>query len=103
MARLSLGTVLLAAAVATTVGFAMPTSDDEKRGEEIPHNKVEPLAENPGDGEDGKLVMKYKPFLEVVDGCLPYPAVDAQGQTKAGLKPCTSPKPHLELRAALGT
>jgi hypothetical protein len=30
----------------------------------------------------GTLYLKYKPFLYRVNGCVPYPAVDAEGNTK---------------------
>lgn len=30
----------------------------------------------------GALYLKYKPFLKVVNGCVPFPAVDAEGNTK---------------------
>ncbi|CAE7031546.1 hypothetical protein CFE70_004446 [Pyrenophora teres f. teres 0-1] len=35
----------------------------------------------------GKLMLKYKPFLEVSNGCVPFPAVDAAGNTSGGLNP----------------
>ncbi|KAF8846996.1 NPP1 domain protein [Acephala macrosclerotiorum] len=39
-----------------------------------------------GDGF-GDLCAGYQPFLEVVHGCVPFPAVDAEGNTNGGLKP----------------
>lgn len=30
----------------------------------------------------GTLYLKYKPYLYRVNGCVPYPAVDAEGNTK---------------------
>lgn len=32
------------------------------------------------------LAVRFKPSLDVVNGCQPYPAVDAQGNTSGGLK-----------------
>jgi hypothetical protein len=29
----------------------------------------------------GSLYLKYKPFLKVFNGCVPFPAVDSQGNT----------------------
>ena len=34
------------------------------------------------DNATGQLYLKYKPFLKVVNGCVPFPAVDAEGNTK---------------------
>jgi len=33
-------------------------------------------------GALGALYLKYQPFLYTVNGCVPFPAVDAQGNTK---------------------
>ena len=30
----------------------------------------------------GELYLKYKPYLKVFNGCVPFPAVDADGNTK---------------------
>jgi hypothetical protein len=40
------------------------------------------LPETVPDNTDGTLYLTYKPFLYRVDGCDPYPAVDAEGNTK---------------------
>lgn len=34
------------------------------------------------DNTEGELVEKWWPYLKVVDGCVPFPAVDAEGNTK---------------------
>lgn len=39
---------------------------------------------------EGTLMEKWWPYLKVVDGCVPFPAVDAQGDTRWAL---TSPSP----------
>nr|5NNW_A Chain A, kDa protein elicitor [Pythium aphanidermatum]5NNW_B Chain B, kDa protein elicitor [Pythium aphanidermatum]5NNW_C Chain C, kDa protein elicitor [Pythium aphanidermatum]5NNW_D Chain D, kDa protein elicitor [Pythium aphanidermatum]5NO9_A Chain A, kDa protein elicitor [Pythium aphanidermatum]5NO9_B Chain B, kDa protein elicitor [Pythium aphanidermatum]5NO9_C Chain C, kDa protein elicitor [Pythium aphanidermatum]5NO9_D Chain D, kDa protein elicitor [Pythium aphanidermatum] len=36
------------------------------------------------------LAVRFKPQLDVVNGCQPYPAVDPQGNTSGGLKPSGS-------------
>lgn len=33
-------------------------------------------------GTEGTLMEKYWPYLYVVDGCVPFPAVDKNGNTK---------------------
>ncbi|KAH6652756.1 necrosis inducing protein [Truncatella angustata] len=39
----------------------------------------------------GTLYLKYKPFLYRLNGCVPYPAVDASGNTNEGLSPTGDP------------
>lgn len=34
------------------------------------------------DNTEGELMEKWWPYLYVVDGCVPFPAVDAEGNTK---------------------
>ncbi|TVY81042.1 hypothetical protein LSUE1_G002775 [Lachnellula suecica] len=38
-------------------------------------------------GTVGAIYEAYKPYLKVVNGCVPFPAVDASGNTNAGLNP----------------
>lgn len=33
-------------------------------------------------GTEGSLYLAYQPYLYVVNGCVPFPAVDAAGDTK---------------------
>ncbi|RDW59727.1 Npp1-containing protein [Coleophoma cylindrospora] len=37
-------------------------------------------------GTTGDVYLAYQPYLYVVNGCVPFPAVDAAGDTNAGLK-----------------
>ncbi|KAI8625703.1 NPP1-domain-containing protein [Xylariaceae sp. FL1651] len=37
------------------------------------------------------LALKFKPWLKVVNGCVPFPAVDAAGNTGGGLAPTGDP------------
>ena len=48
----------------------------------IPHKAVEAFPENAGSGDSGKLYLKYKPYLKVEDGCVPFPAVQADGSVR---------------------
>ncbi|KAI5923154.1 necrosis inducing protein [Camillea tinctor] len=44
-----------------------------------------------GFAEAGSAVaLKFKPWLKVVNGCVPFPAVDSDGNTSGGLKPSGS-------------
>ncbi|KAH8690875.1 npp1 domain-containing protein [Talaromyces proteolyticus] len=38
-------------------------------------------------GTTGDVYLAYKPYLYVVNGCVPFPAVNAEGDTNAGLAP----------------
>lgn len=72
---------LLAASAA-----ALPT--DLIRRDVIGHDEVVGFAEAVPEGTAGTLMLKYKPFLKVFNGCVPFPAVDAAGNTG-----CAFPSP----------
>lgn len=69
--RLASWTAMCLAAFATAAGAAT-----------IPHDQVVPLASTARD-----FVYKFQPYLRVESGCVPFPAVDAQGNTSGGLNP----------------
>jgi len=48
----------------------------------IPHDEVQSFPESVGDGESGKIYLKYKPYLKVENGCVPFPAVQADGSVR---------------------
>ncbi|MCY7797762.1 NPP1 family protein, partial [Bacillus spizizenii] len=39
-----------------------------------------------------KAEKKFQPYLKVYSGCVPFPAVDAQGNTSGGLQPTGAPE-----------
>jgi hypothetical protein len=47
----------------------------------ISHDAVVGFPQTVPSGLAGQLYLKYKPFLEVVNGCVPFPAVNAAGDT----------------------
>jgi hypothetical protein len=47
----------------------------------INHDAVVGFPETVPSGTLGSLYLKYKPFLKVESGCVPFPAVDASGNT----------------------
>ncbi|KAF5855790.1 hypothetical protein ETB97_008432 [Aspergillus alliaceus] len=55
------------------------------RREPIDHDKVVGFPETVPPGATGDVYKAYQPLLKVVNGCVPFPAVDAQGNTNAGL------------------
>ncbi|KAK7422119.1 hypothetical protein QQX98_001862 [Neonectria punicea] len=52
----------------------------------IAHDAVVGFAEAVPSTTAGALYLKYKPYLKVSNGCVPFPAVDASGNTGGGLK-----------------
>ncbi|KAI1850609.1 hypothetical protein JX265_004319 [Neoarthrinium moseri] len=51
----------------------------------INHDAVVGFAQAVPSGSLGSALLKYKPWLKVVNGCVPFPAVDAAGNTGGGL------------------
>ncbi|KAG7399642.1 hypothetical protein PHYBOEH_008285 [Phytophthora boehmeriae] len=56
----------------------------------IDHDKVEAFAELEPTTVSEKAAVRFKPRLRITDGCHPYPAVNAAGETSAGLDPASS-------------
>ncbi|KAF4553353.1 Hypothetical protein D9617_7g030800 [Elsinoe fawcettii] len=74
---------LLITLLSATAALAAPTSL-EKRAV-INHDAVVGFPQTVPNTALGQLYLRYKPFLQVQNGCVPYPAVDAQGNTGGGL------------------
>ncbi|GJC85878.1 hypothetical protein ColLi_08716 [Colletotrichum liriopes] len=74
----------LAAAAGTVI--AAPV----ERRAVIAHDAVVGFSETVPSGTVGSLYLKYKPYLKVVNGCVPFPAVNAAGDTGGGLAPTGS-------------
>ncbi|KAF2124372.1 necrosis-and ethylene-inducing protein-like protein 1 precursor [Dothidotthia symphoricarpi CBS 119687] len=51
----------------------------------ISHDAVVGFAQTVPSGINGTLYLKYKPLLKVFNGCVPFPAVDKNGNTGGGL------------------
>lgn len=47
----------------------------------IPYDAVPSAPQDVGNGLAGQLYLKYKPYLEVYNGCVSFPAVDGAGNT----------------------
>ncbi|KAH8655334.1 necrosis inducing protein [Xylariales sp. PMI_506] len=82
---------MLAAYLSTLIGAALAAPQALHRRADIAHDAVVAFAETVPDTVIGDLMLKWKPYLYVVDGCVPFPAVDAEGNTSGGLKPTGSP------------
>lgn len=76
-----LGLALRAAPVFGVPALAPAATSLEARSV-ISHDAVIGFTEAVPDTVAGDLMLKYKPKLKVTNGCVPFPAVDAQGNTR---------------------
>ncbi|KAF5019925.1 hypothetical protein F66182_8048 [Fusarium sp. NRRL 66182] len=72
---------LLSGLALASAAFASPL----ERRAVIGHNAVVGFPEAVPSNTAGSLYLKYKPYLRVLNGCVPFPAVDRQGNTGGGL------------------
>ena len=68
-------TTLLALATLTT-------SAPLTRRADIDHDAVVGFDQTVPLSTEGTLMLKWQPYLYVVDGCVPFPAVDEDGNTR---------------------
>ncbi|CZR61222.1 probable NPP1 domain protein [Phialocephala subalpina] len=83
ISRVLFGLLATAAVNASPVQNSTPV---EKRGT-IASDEIVGFAEAVPSGTVGTAYETYQPYLYVVNGCVPFPAVDAAGDTNAGLSP----------------
>lgn len=74
---------LALACVATTLVQGSPLL---RNRDSIGHTSVVALPQTVPNDTSGDLYLAYQPKLKVVNGCVPFPAVDVAGSTNAGLK-----------------
>lgn len=60
----------------------------------IDHDKVQGFSEVTPVTVSQKAAKRFQPYLKVASGCVPFPAVDAQGNTSGGLEPTGAPEGH---------
>jgi len=60
---------------------ALPFNFGLSRRAQLAYDAVVNFNEAVPSGVTGELMLKYKPWLEVYNGCVPYPAVNAAGDT----------------------
>ena len=75
MSLLSLGIIILFA-----VGLA--AGGTVQRRAVLPHDEIVGFPETVPDNNIGQLYLRFKPHLFVANGCVPFPAVDAEGNTR---------------------
>jgi len=81
--------VLVAAAAAVNATPTPTPAEILPRGT-IASDEIVGFDETVPSGTEGTLYLAYQPYLKVVNGCVPFPGVDAAGDTNAGLKPTGS-------------
>lgn len=70
---------------ATATPFQIPPSHWKRGGDVavgnkwLDHDKIAAFPETPSYDIDGEVQMAFKPLLHSWHGCVPYPAVDANG------------------------
>lgn len=93
IARMSALVVLAVAASAVTGAGGMAMADATPRstvGQVIGHDRVVGFAEVEAVTLDQRLAKRFQPYLAVKTGCVPFPVVDADGNTGGGLAPTGS-------------
>ncbi|KAJ8561727.1 hypothetical protein ON010_g7956 [Phytophthora cinnamomi] len=66
--------------------FAVVAAASFTSAGKIGHDKVQPFVQPAPVTTSEKAALKFKPSLEVLKGCHPYPAVNAAGETSGGLE-----------------
>lgn len=81
---MSTRSVLLGLALAANAVVAAPASAPAavEARDVIDHDAVVGFAETVPATTAGSLMLTYKPYLKVYNGCVPFPAVDADGNTR---------------------
>lgn len=69
---------LLSVAAVAAVATATPLSPRATIG----HDEVVGFAQTVPSGTTGDVYLAYQPLLKVVNGCVPFPAVNAAGDTR---------------------
>ncbi|TGO57779.1 hypothetical protein BOTNAR_0194g00010 [Botryotinia narcissicola] len=75
--------------LASTV-IAIPTPSQLESRAVIDSDAVVGFPETVPSGTVGTVYETYQPYLKIVNGCVPFPAVDASGNTGGGLAPTGS-------------
>lgn len=73
---------VLRSLVSLIAAAAAVTASPIERRAPIDSDKVVGFAETVPSGTTGSVYLAYKPYLKVVNGCVPFPAVNAAGDTK---------------------
>jgi hypothetical protein len=73
--------LVLGLLLSTAYVSALPLGLSFSRRAVIAHDAVVGFSQTVPSGITGELMLKYKPWLEVYNGCVPFAAVDAAGNT----------------------
>ncbi|WP_197517270.1 NPP1 family protein [Microbacterium karelineae] len=97
--RRAAAAAIIAAGIAIGAGSAAQAAETEEvamseqvqaQGQVIGHDQIVGFAEVAPTTLDQRLAERFQPFLEVRTGCVPFPVVDAAGNTGGGLAPSGS-------------
>ncbi|KAI2952247.1 hypothetical protein CBS147323_10327 [Aspergillus niger] len=86
---MSLRTLLLAASTLSATAAAAAAAGKHRlhARDWIASDEIVGFNQTVPDNSTGELYLAYQPYLKVVNGCVPFPGVDAEGDTDAGLAP----------------
>lgn len=73
---------VVAAAAVNAIAIPEGFSKVEKRTTVVDYDDIVGFAQTVPDTTEGTLYTAYQPFLKVVNGCVPFPAVDAAGDVR---------------------
>lgn len=76
-------------ALVVSAALAAPSKTDSStvaKRSDIGIDAVVGFEQAVADDTEGDLMLQWKPYLHVVDGCVPFPAVDAEGNTRSVTK-----------------
>ncbi|KAL4914374.1 necrosis inducing protein-domain-containing protein [Aspergillus aurantiobrunneus] len=83
--------LLVASLAATAAAIPLTPTKTLAARDVIGHDQVVGFEQTVPDGTIGEQYLAYQPYLYVEGGCVPFPAVDAEGNTSGGLQPSGSP------------
>lgn len=84
-----LSTLIKLSLLAAATVKALPTAETSpanplvRRTTVLPYNEIVGFPQTVPDDTEGELYTAYQPYLYVYNGCVPFPAVDAEGDVRS--------------------
>ena len=78
----SLAVLAASASVASASPLISETAPTLERRGTIASDEIVGFPQTVPNNITGEVYLAYQPYLKVVNGCVPFPAVDAEGDTK---------------------
>lgn len=79
---MSLRTLLLAASTLSATAAAAAGKHRLHARDWIASDEIVGFNQTVPDNSTGEIYLAYQPYLKVVNGCVPFPGVDAEGDTE---------------------